>query len=83
MSKVADDDIRVEAEQRDLDARFLMAAFISSIDTGLGRRSRNSPFNSFTERVAATMANCPFSTSTNSMRSPATTQVRCEPEREW
>src|ERR1700683_410668 len=48
-----------------------MAAFISSIDTGFLTLWRNSPFSSCTERVAAIMVNCPFSISTNSTRSPA------------
>jgi opacity protein-like surface antigen len=61
MSKIADNNISVEADHlqadhRDPDARLAMPAFISSIDTGLLRLPWNSPFSSRTERVAATMA---------------------------
>src|SRR5258708_3566532 len=47
-----------------------MAAFISSIDTGLLRLPRNSPFSSCTERVAATMAKRPLPLPPNSTATP-------------
>src|SRR5215467_171938 len=50
-----------------------MAEFISSMVTGLLTLPRKRPSSSRTERVAATIANCPFSISTNSTRSPAST----------
>src|SRR5579864_8165592 len=57
VSKIPDNNIRVEANHLNPDARLAMAAFISSIDTGLLSLPWNSPFSSRTERVAATMAN--------------------------
>jgi hypothetical protein len=63
----------IEADHRDLEAAFAMAAFISSMVTGFLRLPRNNPLSSFTERVAAMIENCPLSVSTNSIRSPAST----------
>src|SRR5580658_752793 len=63
----------IRVDHRDREAAFAMAACISSIDTGFLRLPRNRPFSSFTERVAATMLNSRFPTSTNSIRSPTST----------
>lgn len=46
---------------------------ISSTVKGLLRRPRNIPFSSRTDRVAGIIITCPFSSSTNSTRSPAWT----------